>query len=141
MSIDLVGMPTYGGIILSDLTSTTTFRSLTSSRSLLKIPLIATLFLSGWFLMSFPTVEWEWSPQYTFITRDLLFIFPSGSVVTWNLPEKVGKILIERTLLPAAETSHLDKLEAEDLEYLEDSARDGQVKAALGHEPASQSAE
>ena len=53
-----------------------------------------------------------------------LFVFPSGSVVTWNVSEKLAHTLVERTLLPAAENSHVDKLEAEDLEYLEDPSRE-----------------
>lgn len=53
-----------------------------------------------------------------------IFIFPSGSVVTWNVAEKIGKQLVERVLLPAAGNSHLDRLEAEDLEYLEDPTRE-----------------
>lgn len=53
-----------------------------------------------------------------------IFIFPSGSVVTWNVPEKTAKHLVERLLPPAAGNSHLDKLEAEDLEFLEDPTRE-----------------
>ena len=54
-----------------------------------------------------------------------VFVFPSGSVVTWNVSEKQAHHLVERVLPPAAEkTSHLDKLEAEDLEYLEDPSRE-----------------
>ena len=53
-----------------------------------------------------------------------VFVFPSGSVVTWNVSEKLGRQLVNRILLPAAENSHLEKLEAEDLEYLEDPSRE-----------------
>ncbi|KAK3718741.1 hypothetical protein LTR37_004960 [Vermiconidia calcicola] len=54
-----------------------------------------------------------------------VFVFPSGSVVTWNVSEKVAHHLVEKLLLPAAENSHHpDKLEAEDLEYLEDPSRE-----------------
>jgi len=53
-----------------------------------------------------------------------VFVFPSGSVVTWNVPENVAHSIVERILPHAAENGHLDKLEAEDLEYLEDPTRD-----------------
>ena len=53
-----------------------------------------------------------------------VFVFPSGSVVTWHISEKLARHLVERLLLPAAENSHVDKLEAEDLEYIEDPTRE-----------------
>lgn len=49
-----------------------------------------------------------------------VFVFPSGSVVTWNVPEKVAHSIVQRVLPQAAENGHLDKMEIEDLEYLED---------------------
>lgn len=52
-----------------------------------------------------------------------VFVFPSGTVVTWNVPEATGKRLVESLLLPAAENPHLSTLEAEDLEYLPDPTR------------------
>ena len=53
-----------------------------------------------------------------------VFVFPSGSVVTWNVSERLAHHLVEKVLLPAAENSHPDKLEAEDLEYIEDPSRE-----------------
>ncbi|RMX87035.1 hypothetical protein D0869_02662 [Hortaea werneckii] len=54
-----------------------------------------------------------------------VFIFPSGSVVTWNVTEKLAHHLVERTLAPkAAEEGHLDRLEVEDLAYVEDPTRE-----------------
>ncbi|KAA8646234.1 RMD1 family protein [Aspergillus tanneri] len=53
-----------------------------------------------------------------------VFIFPSGTVVAWSLPEGFTSFLATRTLLPAAEGFHVDDLETEDLEYVEDSARE-----------------
>ncbi|KAK5173156.1 uncharacterized protein LTR77_003278 [Saxophila tyrrhenica] len=53
-----------------------------------------------------------------------VLVFPSGSVVTWNVPEKAALNLVEKVLLPAAGASHLDRIEAEDLEYLEDPTRE-----------------
>lgn len=55
-----------------------------------------------------------------------VFVFPSGSVVTWNVPENHAHNLVEKVLggsSGAAENGHLDKLEAEDLDYLEDPTR------------------
>lgn len=53
-----------------------------------------------------------------------IFIFPSGTVVTWNVRERDALKLVNHILPPAAEGSHLDMLETEDLEYLEDPSKD-----------------
>ena len=49
-----------------------------------------------------------------------IFIFPSGTVVTWNVREREAQKLVNSVLPAAAEGAHLDLLETEDLEYLED---------------------
>lgn len=49
-----------------------------------------------------------------------VFIFPSGTVVAWDVPDSTMSFFVNRTLLPAAQQSHLDQLEEEDLEYTED---------------------
>ncbi|KAL2831071.1 hypothetical protein BDW59DRAFT_140335 [Aspergillus cavernicola] len=53
-----------------------------------------------------------------------IFVFPSGTVVSWALPEGFTSFLSTRTLLPAAEGAHGDNLETEDLEYVEDAQRE-----------------
>jgi uncharacterized Rmd1/YagE family protein len=53
-----------------------------------------------------------------------IFIFPSGTVVTWNVREREALNLVNRILPAAAEGSHLDLLETEDLDYLEDPTRE-----------------
>ncbi|KAK0335204.1 hypothetical protein LTR57_021715 [Friedmanniomyces endolithicus] len=53
-----------------------------------------------------------------------VFVLPSGTVVTWNVSETLGRRIVEQWLPQAAEDGHLDKLEAEDMEYLEDPSRD-----------------
>ena len=56
-----------------------------------------------------------------------IFIFPSGTLVAWAVPEKVILSLVSRVLLPAAQYSHLDQLEEEDLEYVEDPERETSI--------------
>ncbi|KAJ5360999.1 hypothetical protein N7541_001843 [Penicillium brevicompactum] len=56
-----------------------------------------------------------------------VFVFPSGTVVAWSLPEGFTSFLATRTLLPAAEGAHIDELETEDLEFVEDPNRDNSV--------------
>ncbi|CAC9887495.1 unnamed protein product [Aureobasidium pullulans] len=51
-----------------------------------------------------------------------VFVFPSGTLVCWNVPEHVQLNLLHRLLLPAAESPHLDRIEIEDLEYIQDSS-------------------
>ncbi|PWY92428.1 hypothetical protein BO70DRAFT_327578 [Aspergillus heteromorphus CBS 117.55] len=53
-----------------------------------------------------------------------VFVFPSGTVVAWSLPEGFTSFLATRTLLPAARGAHLDDLETEDLEFVEDPQRE-----------------
>ena len=53
-----------------------------------------------------------------------VFIFPSGTVVAWDVPEETVSLLASKILLPAALNPHLDQLETEDLDYLEDVGRD-----------------
>lgn len=53
-----------------------------------------------------------------------IFVFPSGTVVTWSLPPDVVTTLATKYLLPAAEDPHLDRKEVEDLEYAVDPERD-----------------
>ncbi|RMZ87953.1 hypothetical protein DV736_g4813, partial [Chaetothyriales sp. CBS 134916] len=53
-----------------------------------------------------------------------VFIFPSGTLVTWALPEGFTSYLATRTLLPAATNPHTEPIETEDLEYVEDPRRE-----------------
>lgn len=49
-----------------------------------------------------------------------IFIFPSGTVVAWALPDSFASYLATTTLLPAAESPRVEDLETEDLDYVED---------------------
>ena len=53
-----------------------------------------------------------------------IFVFPSGTLVAWSLPEDVVSDLATKTLLPASVNPHMDQMEMEDLEYTEDEKRD-----------------
>lgn len=53
-----------------------------------------------------------------------VFIFPSGTVVAWSLPEGFTSYLASRTLLPAAENPHVDNLETENMDFIEDPQRE-----------------
>lgn len=56
--------------------------------------------------------------------RGDIFIFPSGTVVTWNVLDSEALGFVENILPAAAEGSHLDLIETEDLEYLEDPSKE-----------------
>ncbi|KAL9095493.1 MAG: hypothetical protein Q9165_002364 [Trypethelium subeluteriae] len=47
------------------------------------------------------------------------FIFPSGTVVTWNVPAKTAQYLLE-LIEPAAKSPHRSTVETEDLDFIED---------------------
>ena len=53
-----------------------------------------------------------------------IFVFPSGSLVAWSLPEDVALDLATKTLHPASVHPHIRQLEIEDLEYEEDPTKD-----------------
>ncbi|KXS96664.1 hypothetical protein AC578_4403 [Pseudocercospora eumusae] len=54
-----------------------------------------------------------------------VFVFPSGCVVAWNVPDRLAHNIVERFLPPAAaDTGHLDRMEVEDLEYIEDETKE-----------------
>ena len=53
-----------------------------------------------------------------------VFIFPSGTLVTWALPEGFTSYFATRTLLPAAHHPHTEPIETEDLDYIEDAHRE-----------------
>ena len=74
-----------------------------------------------------------------------VFIFPSGTVVAWSIPENILMPLVSKTLLPAAKYP-LHQLEEEDLDYSEDPKRENSSikgdRIILGTKPRSfQSAE
>ncbi|KAJ5293912.1 Protein of unknown function DUF155 [Penicillium antarcticum] len=54
-----------------------------------------------------------------------VFVFPSGTVVAWSLPEGFTSFLATRTLLPAAEGAH--DVETEDLDFVEDPNRENSL--------------
>lgn len=49
-----------------------------------------------------------------------IFVFPSGTVVAWNIREVTMLNLISVALLPAAENAQTEHFETEDLRYIED---------------------
>ena len=53
-----------------------------------------------------------------------VFIFPSGTIVGWNVDEESLTLLATKTLFPAVVNPHLERLETEDLEYVEDLSKD-----------------
>ncbi|KAF2774099.1 DUF155-domain-containing protein [Teratosphaeria nubilosa] len=64
-------------------------------------------------------------PEETLQGPGDVFIFPSGCVVTWNVPETLATTLVQRTLLAAAINSHANAaIEVEDLEYIQDPTRE-----------------
>lgn len=74
-----------------------------------------------------------------------IFVFPSGTLVAWSLPEDAVSDLATKILLPAAIEPHIQQIETEDLEYTEDEKRDSStIKGdviALGTKPSSQRGE
>ena len=53
-----------------------------------------------------------------------IFIFPSGTLVSWSMPEEAAVKLASETLLPAAVNPHIDQLEIEDMQYREEPRRE-----------------
>ncbi|KAI3339131.1 hypothetical protein F4824DRAFT_456160 [Ustulina deusta] len=53
-----------------------------------------------------------------------IFVFPSGTVVTWSVPQDVLVKLASKHLIRAADFPHLDRAEMEKLEFTPDESRD-----------------
>jgi len=53
-----------------------------------------------------------------------IFVFPSGTLVSWSLPEDSFTDLASKTLLGAAINPNIKEVEVENLEFEEDSSRD-----------------
>ena len=53
-----------------------------------------------------------------------VFVFPSGTVVTWNVPERAASNLVSKVLAPAATSPHMSMVETEHMGYLEDPKTD-----------------
>ena len=53
-----------------------------------------------------------------------VFIFSSGTAVAWFVAEATALDLVTKTLIPAARTTHLDQIETEDLDYVEDASKE-----------------
>ncbi|KAI1361134.1 hypothetical protein F5Y08DRAFT_315548 [Xylaria arbuscula] len=53
-----------------------------------------------------------------------IFVFPSGTVVTWSVPENVLVKLASKHLIRAASFPHLDRAEMEIIEFTPDESRD-----------------
>ncbi|KAI4655348.1 hypothetical protein J4E93_000060 [Alternaria ventricosa] len=66
----------------------------------------------------------DWPSEVKDFQQGDIFIFPSGTVVTWNVREREALKLVNQVLPAAAEGSHLDLLETEDLDYLEDPSKE-----------------
>jgi len=69
----------------------------------------------------FPSLKTDKQPR---IHIGDVFIFPSGTLVAWNVPEESLTLLATKTLFPALVNPHLEQLEIEDLEYVEDFGKD-----------------
>ena len=57
-------------------------------------------------------------------TRGDIFVFPSGTVVAWGVSRNTVAKLVTEKLLPAALCPHLEQLEEEDLEFVEDLSKE-----------------
>jgi transcription initiation factor TFIID subunit 11 len=93
-----IAIPTYSGLLFAEMSSFSSTRKFTASRSLVKRTLVALLFLSGLYLMSMPSVNWEWAPWFHFILEDFKFLFPEGSNV-YVLTSYIGVFLTLLSIL------------------------------------------
>ena len=93
-----VAIPTYGGLLFAEISSFSSIHKFTASRSLVKHALVGLLFLAGFYLMSMPSVNWEWAPWFNFVLEDCKFLFPDGSDV-YILTSYIGVFLTLLSIL------------------------------------------
>ena len=53
-----------------------------------------------------------------------IFVFPSGTMVTWNVSERAASYLVTKVLSSAATSPHVGMVETENMGYLEDPSAD-----------------
>ena len=53
-----------------------------------------------------------------------IFVFPSGTMVTWNVSERAASYLVTKVLSSAATSPHVSMVETENMGYLEDPSAD-----------------
>lgn len=58
------------------------------------------------------------------VNKGDVFVFESGTIVTWSLPAEVVTRLATKLLLPASEDPFVSRLEKEDLEFVQDPTRE-----------------
>jgi len=93
-----VSIPTYSGLLFAEISSFSSIHDFAASHSFAKRTLVALLFLSGFYLMSMPSVNWEWAPWFNFILEDCKFLFPEGSNV-YILTSYIGVFLTLLSIL------------------------------------------
>jgi peptidoglycan/LPS O-acetylase OafA/YrhL len=99
---DMVGMPTFGGVLLADISLSPRFQQLAAMKTVLNSVIVTILFFSGMFLMSFPAIEPTWSPWYRFIIEDLSGVFPDGAnLFSYNVTVGILLSLLGITISPA----------------------------------------
>jgi transcription initiation factor TFIID subunit 11 len=74
-----VAIPTYSGLLFAEISLFSSIHDFAASRSLAKRTLVVLLFLTGYYLMSMPSINWEWAPWFKFILENCKFLFPEGS--------------------------------------------------------------
>jgi peptidoglycan/LPS O-acetylase OafA/YrhL len=97
------------GIIFATLAGNKTFQEFTNSHTLLRRFLVPVLFMTGWFFLSFPSREPQWSPWFNFLTIDLIGIFPTG-VAVFNLFRQSIYIGISMILMAILLSSTFQKI-------------------------------
>jgi hypothetical protein len=75
---DLVGIPVYSGLLITILANTARFQAYANSDSRTKGLLGFSLFLAGWFFMSYPQGNADFSPWFNFLNHYMIVIFPAG---------------------------------------------------------------
>jgi len=96
--LEYVAIPTYSGLLFAETSSFSSIHEFAASRSLAKRGMVALLFLSGFYLVSMPSVEWKWAPWFKFAWEDGKFPFPEGSNV-YALTSYIGVFLILLSIL------------------------------------------
>lgn len=96
---DLVGMPTFGGILICDLASSTGLQSFAGRQSVVKSLLTSILFIVGLYFLSFPSFAWHWSPWYRWMLPLSLFP-PNATIFNYSCHLGVFFILFSISLSP-----------------------------------------
>jgi peptidoglycan/LPS O-acetylase OafA/YrhL len=99
-----VNIPTYSGIVLAEISTIPRLHDYAFSDALIPRIISPFLLIFGWYLISFPGVNWEWAPWFHWIWANREFWFNDGDVYRLTCTIGVWCLLLSILLSPTLQS-------------------------------------